>query len=439
MPDSLARQLRNGGITPFWRRIPRFFLYPVAPRPLLLMLLLSLASVAPLFMPGVGVMLVMSRPALGLWLFLLWLPFLRYAYSVLERTAYGILSARERYDTSYGQYRPWKQLLILALALMLVGVAASFAGRLVGLLLFYALLLVLPANIMWLARSDSLLSSLNPLALTHLIRTIGWPYLALCGLLMALASASNGFTLALQALLAPSPWLYPASSFASMYFVLIMYHLMGYVMYQYHEPLGLHPMRPPPATFGDQAREWLRDPGALDAHLQQLAADGQVGDAVALLAGLIRREPENLKLHERYNRALRLAGDKDKWQRHSSEYLGLLLREGQGASALALYDQCRRTLPPFQPQEAATQVELARAARAHGNSGLASSLLLDFDQRFPGSLAQPDAYYLAAQLLHEDFGETAEARTLLEYLVRTFPGHPLGIASRRYLELLAQR
>jgi hypothetical protein len=439
MSESLARQLPSAGITPFWRRIPRFFLYPVAPLPLLLMLLLSLASVAPLLVPGVEVTFVMSPLALGLWLFLLWVPFLRYAYSVLERTAYGIVSARERYDTRYGQYRPWKQVLILALALALVGVVGSFAGRLLGLLLFYALLLVLPANIMWLARSDSLAGSLNPLALAHLIRAIGWPYLGLCGLLMALTSASNALALALLAVLAPSPWVYPAVCFASMYFTLVMYHVMGYVMYQYHAPLGLHPLRLPAATFGERSRAWLRDPGALDAHLQQLAADGQVDDAVALLAGLIRREPEDLKLHERYNGALRQAGDKDKWQRHSSEYLGLLLREGQSATALALYDRCRRALPEFQPNQAATQVELARAARAHGDSELASSLLMDFDHRFPGSLAQPEAYYLAAQLLHEDFGETAEARTLLAYLVRTFPGHPLGIAAQRYVQLLDKR
>jgi hypothetical protein len=384
-------------------------------------------------------MLVGSPPALGAWLSVLSVPFLLYAYGVLERTAHGILSARERYDTGHGQHRRWKQLVVLAFAVALAGVVASSAGPLSGLLLSYALLLVLPASIMSLARSGGLLGSLNPLLLARLIRAIGWPYLGLCGLLMALASACIALTLALLVLPARSLWHYPAVCFASMYLTLVMYHLMGYVLYQYHSPLGLHPLRPPPATFGERAREWLRDPGALDAHLRQLAADGQVNDAVALLAGLIGREPENLALHERYNRALRLAADNGAWQRHSSEYLGLLLREGQGAKALALYDQFRRALPQFQPNEAATQVDLARAARAHGDSELASSLLMEFDQRFPGSLTQPDAYYLAAQLLHEDFGETAEARRLLDYLVRTFPAHPLGIAAQRYLQLLDKR
>jgi tetratricopeptide (TPR) repeat protein len=221
-----------------------------------------------------------------------------------------------------------------------------------------------------------------------------------------------------------------------MYFTLVMYHLLGYAMYQYRERLGLHPMRLPAAHFADQAREWLRDPGALDAHLQQLAAEGQLDHAVALLAGLIRREPRNLSLHERYDRALRLAGNQETWRRHASEYLGLLLREGQGAPALGFFDQTRRAERAFRPQDAATQVELARAARAYGRTELASALLLEFDQRFPGSAAQTEAYYLAAQLLHEDYGETVEARKLLDYLVRTYPSDPLAIAAKRYLQAL---
>jgi len=37
MVETIVRRPGEEGITPFWRRIPRFFLYPLAPQPLLFM------------------------------------------------------------------------------------------------------------------------------------------------------------------------------------------------------------------------------------------------------------------------------------------------------------------------------------------------------------------------------------------------------------------
>jgi hypothetical protein len=77
-----------------------------------------------------------------------------------------------------------------------------------------------------------------------------------------------------------------------------------------------------------------------------------------------------------------------------------------------------------------------RCRRAHGRNELAAALLLEFDQGFPGSAAQAEASYLAAQLLHEDFGEPEEARKPFDSVVRTCPRDPLAIAAKRYLQAM---
>ena len=55
----------------------------------------------------------------------------------------------------------------------------------------YALLLLLPANVMCLGLTNSLLASLNVVVLVNIVRAIGWPYLALYGFLALLSAAAS--------------------------------------------------------------------------------------------------------------------------------------------------------------------------------------------------------------------------------------------------------
>jgi tetratricopeptide (TPR) repeat protein len=367
-------------------------------------------------------------------LVLVWIVWLRYCFTVLERTAYGVLSPHERYDGRYRSYRPWKQIVILLLAGLLIWLVAYLAGDIAGYVTLYGLMLLLPANIMWLARTNSLFSSLNPMALRDLIGGIGWPYLALCGFLAALSAASNAAMMFLVMVFGFTWWLLPALSFIGLYFTLIMYNMMGYTLYQYHDELGVRPLHEPAAQGSAVSMRRLEhDPAALDAYLQRLAVEGRVEDAVPLLARLVRRQPDQLPLHERYHLALAATGRTDATLEHAPQYIALLLADGQVEPALRLFRECAERRPGFGLHDPAAQLQLARAARRQGDPQFASTVLRDFDQRFPGSAMQGDAYYLAAQLLHEDFHESGEARRLLEFVLRQYPNDPIADAARRYL------
>jgi hypothetical protein len=103
--DTLAYRTGEERITAFWNRIPQFFLYPLQLRPLLFMLVLSGLALLGIFLPVLRAVVWIGVA----------LAFLRYAYSILERTAYGVLSSGEYYVSYLGRNRPWKQLLVLVM------------------------------------------------------------------------------------------------------------------------------------------------------------------------------------------------------------------------------------------------------------------------------------------------------------------------------------
>ena len=64
-------------IAPFWSRLPKFFIYPFHPKPLLLILILSLAGVCLSWIPLIHLVL--------------WAVLVKYSYAVLRNTVHGNL------------------------------------------------------------------------------------------------------------------------------------------------------------------------------------------------------------------------------------------------------------------------------------------------------------------------------------------------------------
>jgi hypothetical protein len=139
MSETIVRRAGEESITPFWRRIPRFFLYPLSPQPLLFMVGLACVTLVARSIPVLAIAVVVLTA----------IAFLRYCYFVLDRAAFGQGSTTCLVTSQYDEYRPWKQLAVLLLYGVLVGLAAWVFGEVSGYVVQYALLLLLPANVMW--------------------------------------------------------------------------------------------------------------------------------------------------------------------------------------------------------------------------------------------------------------------------------------------------
>ncbi len=408
-------------VTPFWQRLPLFFRYPLHIEPLLYMAVLATATLLGFILPvpaPFGHLLV---------LFGVWLAFIRYAYKTLDQTAQGRLrpDQHESHSDKDRANLPYKQFAIL----VVTGFALVFAARLGGLIFGAALIfsvLTLPASVMILSITRSFWAGLNPLAAIGMMRVIGMPYLGLCAFLFLL-SASQGF---LQSSLLPRlpVWsLLPALNFVAMYFTLIMFNMMGYVVYQHHHLLGV------PVVAGDAPGTKGSERGGDAEAIGRLIGAGQIDAALELAYEAQRVAPDDAAAHGRYHKLLALAGRNERLASHAKPYLTLLLNKGQGDEALQIFRGMRERDPSFVPEQPAQLLRLAEAARRRREFPEALALVKGFDKRFPGHAEIPAVYLFAARVLCENLRQDASARQILAALLARYPEHAVSAEARQLL------
>lgn len=426
----LSRQTRRMGteeheeapdIPPFWKLSAQFFRYPLHMEPMLYMLFFSGAV-------ALGVILPM--PLIGVVIFLgAWLAFVRYAYKTLDQTSQGCLTP-DQHSLSEDPERknlPYKQFFIF----VIFGVAVAFAQRLGGLAFGAALLfttLAMPASVMILTITRSFWAGLNPLGAIAMMRVIGTPYLALCGFLFLL-SASQSVLMEMLLPRLPEWLIVPGASFVSMYFMLIMFNMMGYVVYQHHHLLGVSVRETAPGRQKDAKDD-------IGATIGRLVGAGEVDQALDLAYEAQRTAPDDLAAHERYHKLLALAGKDDRLLSHSQRYLALLLQRGKSEEALTLFRAMQARKADYTPEQPGALLRLAEAARRRREYKEALEFVKGFDKRFPRHADIPAVYLFAAQVLAENLRQDAQARKLLQVLLSRYPDHAVQPQASQLLAVL---
>ena len=412
-------------IQPFWQRMPKFFLYPMHVEPLLYIVFLSLATLLGFILPApVPFNFIIVN-------FLAWLAFCRYGYRVLDQTSQGLLTPDQhrRYNSESRTYLPYKLYAVIVVMGGICGLAAALNPLLFGVLLVYCTL-ALPASVMVLSVTESLLSALNPLAIMGIMQAIGLPYLGLCAFLFMLMSGQG----ILQSTLLPkiSPWLFtPTVTFVGMYFTLIMFNMMGYVLYQYHHMLGL--------SISDRAQNNNKQSSPADdqnAQIGRLIATGELEEALELAYEAQRTAPDDINAHERYHKLLGMTERQDRVISHAHRFLILLLYKQQDDKALALYQEMRLLGSKFEPEQSQQIFALAQAARRKRDFKLALALIKGFDKRIPRPREIPEVYLFAAKIFSEDLQQDATAKPILNVLLQRYPEHEASQEAQRMLAAL---
>lgn len=461
-------------IAPFWTRFPRFFLYPFQLPALLRLLALSAVSAFAFLIAGNGIITGL------VWLLCL-LVFLRYGSRVLLQTSFGRLTI-QRWREQFGHddhlvYMPFKILAVLFFStipiifvLFLIGFEAVFVANLL-------LMLILPAALMTLIITNSLLSSLNPDEIYGVAHTIGKPYLLLCVCLYCLSTSSGLLSAKLEQIaLTPYTTLeakierlsdlteydrkyaeelrtaqrrlrevrsgmplrlslaYFGSTFISLYIMLVGFNMMGYVLFQYHRPLGLD-------IDEDNSETPTKKPAdpanTLAQHIGTLLAEGNLTQALDIAYEAQRLDPFNPAVGESYNKLLHLAGDRDRLLPHTQKLIPLLLGNNLTEKALDALLRCQEHHPAISllPQDLFT---LAQTARKRRLPKQALQLLNGFDRQFPGHPVIPEVYFLCGQILCEDMRHDKMAGQFFTALQAKYPQHPLAAEAQRYQEVITR-
>lgn len=407
-------------ITPFWQRLPRFFRYPLHWEPLLYMGLLAAATL-------LGFILPIPTPFDHILVHLgVWLAFIRYAYKTLDQTAQGLLTPEQHrtHDDPERSNLPYKQFAIFIVVGFVLGLAEAGGGLLFGAALIFSVL-ALPASAMILAITRSFWAGLNPFAAIGMMRVIGLPYLGLCAFLFLLSASQQVLQMGLLPRL-PGWLLLPALNFVAMYFTLIMFNMMGYVVYQYHHLLGVQVSTSAggkPEAAGSDA-------------IGRLVGEGRIDEALEIAYEAQRVASDDVAAHGRYHKLLALAGRDERLLSHGRRYLDLLLQKGQGDEALALYRLLQARDAAFAPEQPAQLLRLAEAARRQRDFPQALALVKGFDKRFPRHADIPSVYLFAARVLCENLRQDASARQLLTVLLARYPEHPTNVEARQLLAVL---
>ncbi len=431
MTKSLAATPARLAPPPFWQQLPKVFKYPAHGDALVKIFAYAIAAyVAQRFLPFGFI--------LGT---LVWLAFLAYCFGILERTARGHLVAAEVFinERTDKDRRPILQVVIFIFFIMLVVLAAAFLGKVAGQVTLFLVSLVIPASIMVLALEERLGTALNPVRLLSTISAIGLPYLALCAFLFLLLESSAYLALGLGKFL--PGWVSGIlAGVVSMYFMVSMYYLMGYVLYQHHEALGVdvqvdtamaqHNLQKAGGGAGGKV-----EPDVLGPETRELVAEGKLDEAAARIEDRMRREWDNNKLHDQYQKLLLLQGSPKAITRHVNEYVPKLMREKKAARAVEVYEAARKAMPDLPMADSTILLPLATQACELHRDATAFDLLKGFDKRFPESADIPGVYMLAAKILLEKRNDYAMAQKIFLHLARKFPQHPLAAEATRLAQV----
>ncbi|GHU39179.1 hypothetical protein AGMMS50256_38900 [Betaproteobacteria bacterium] len=263
--------------------------------------------------------------------------------------------------------------------------------------------------------------------------TIGLPYLGLLAFVFLL-SASQAVLLSF---LMPrvSSWLFlPVFTFVTMYFSLIMFNMMGYVIYQNHHLLGVQVKTK--TNRGVRAgNNMVVDNDETDSYAD-LIASGQIDKALDIAYEEQRIDPENVAAHDRYHKLLLISDRKERLLSHARRYLALLLNKNLSTEAIGVYRVMREQDPAFEPEIPAHLLRLAEAARKNRDFKLAMSLIKGFDKRFPRNAEIPNVYFFAAEMLCENMRQDATARQILTKLLERYPEHPVKDKARQLLNAI---
>jgi hypothetical protein len=388
---------RSPEIAPFWQRLRPIASYPFRGAALYSVIALTAFIVLLGMLPGVG------------WFFAIvgWLAAFKYAFEVLQATSDGRMDSPDvvlGIDDSV----VWRYIALQLLTVLVPVLVAARLGVGAGLTLFAVLALAQPAAIMALAMTGSLRSALNPQLWATLIGRIGWPYLALIGLLLVMQlSAGNAGDLLRLAL--PGVLAKPLGVMFSLWALFATFHLMGYLLWQYHEALGIEPKTITEAVGLPRSR----DSELLDT-VSGMLQRGDTAEAAETLRADLRRRAVSLEVHEVYRRLLRQVDDRAALAEHGPLMLHLLLMEKQERRALGLARECLDADPDFVALQPEDSVLLAERAVLGGQRQLAIDLLLAVLRRHPKHVAMPQWTLQAVDLLLRQSGRESQARGLLK-------------------------
>ena len=224
--------------------------------------------------------------------------------------------------------------------------------------------------------------------------------------------------------------------FVNMFFILVMFHMMGYVLFQYHEQLGY--------SIDDEVAEQLDEVDTIRDHDSGLSEvtilyhEGKIEAAQTRLAELIEETPGNMNYRERMHKLLINTKNVSALREYSGEYITRLMAEQRPSEAQRVFSDCYQLDKSFKYGTGAQRHVMADLLYKNGQSRAALSLLNNLHKDHPGYEHIPEAYLLVAKIMFESFSEEEKAKQILEFVKDRYPQYERIAEINDYLKVVTK-
>ncbi|WP_156493545.1 hypothetical protein [Oleiphilus sp. HI0125] len=375
-------------VVPFWRRIDQSFRYPLSKQSLSFIVVVSMAMAAAsfLFVPLM----------IGLYLLTSGVMF-KYCFNCLSETAMGNMQA-PNVTSAYegGVLLVFKILFVLVLLLVAVATAGTLLGAGFASFLGFFVIVSIPAMIILYAMTESLAEALNPLKIIALISSIGMPY----GLILALMMVMLGSVDLLSQIIGYE------GSFVSMalqsaisnFYSVVMFHLMGYMIFQYQAKLGYTA-----ESLTNEPKSIRSDKEKCLAHIKLLTKKGELTKVARLYEQALKSHPGDKELNEScFQLSLaRVPKTPNQASLVFDRYLKHLTQSGQNDKLAISFKRASLACKHYLPTDPNLRFELARSNFDKGNFKLTVKLLKDLHKSSPHFIRLIDEYELLVKAILE--------------------------------------
>jgi hypothetical protein len=385
-------------VPPFWRRLPEAFRYPLNSSSLSLIIGMAVLTLVVSLMPFLAYVTVL------LYLFAAG-SVMKYSFSCLERTALGNMKAPDVMEAYEGGIRLLRQLIFMTFILGGIVVAGGYyLGMAAGGVLLGVVICIYPAMLIRFAITQSLLSALNPMGALSMITAIGLPY----GLLMAFLLIMVSSVAVLQGIIGSAV---PALSYLlqgviSNYYTVVMFHLMGYMLFQYQSQLGY-------SARMDDEDESRPDIQLVNAKLDVLLKEGQYEQLVAGFYQAFKQFPQEASFYDRYYEFLCACKKPVLLKDFAGVYLQFWSTKKRFDKLTLIYKQILLIAPDFMPQDPALRMQIAQQLQYQGDNKQTIKLLSGMHKLYPDFSGLGEAYGVLAKALEQTPGMQSQAEKCL--------------------------
>ncbi|MCW9018078.1 MAG: B-box zinc finger protein [Kangiellaceae bacterium] len=367
---------------PFWRRLEQSFRYPLNASTISLVVAFSvLQSVFAALPLGFIVQLALFGGMI------------KYAFDCLEKTSSGELVAPDISSAYSGGLGVAFQVILIILGLAgMVFATGELLGEEVAMLVGFFFLFSIPAVLINFGISRNVIDAINPLKMFQLITSIGLPYGLIIGFLLIMSASvgvinqffGDGLTFLSSTI----------SSMVSNYYMIVMFHLMGYMIFQYQSRLGFVARE-----SSEQMVETRPEEDKTISHISMLVKDGEYESANKIFLKAFKKHPNALRLKQYYYEFLIAIKNKDELTKFADDYLNSLIQTKRSDKLVISYKQILTIIPDHVIASAKTRYLIAKASHAKGEHKLVLKLVNGMKAQFPDFPGLADAYELLVDSL----------------------------------------